>query len=46
MVDIILSKRGDWFRSFSQCQVAIVGLADHKVVQLLWWGIMVLNLNV
>lgn len=45
MVDVILGERGHYLRSFSQSQVAIVGLTDHKVVQLFWWRVMILNLK-
>lgn len=45
MVDIILGERGHWFWSFPQCQVAIVGLTEHKIVQLLWRSVMILNLG-
>lgn len=45
MVDVILGERGHYLRSFSQSQVAIVGLTDHKVVQLLWWCVVILNLK-
>jgi len=45
VVDVILGEGGHWLRSFPQCQVAVVGLTDHEVVQLLWRGVMILNLD-
>lgn len=45
MVDVVLGEGGHWLRSFPQCQVAVVGLTNHKVVQLLWRGVMILNLD-
>lgn len=45
MVDVVLGERGHWFWSLPQRQVAIVGLTDHQVMQLLWRGVMILNLH-
>lgn len=45
MVDIVLCEGRHWLRSFPQRQVAVVGLTDHKVVQLLWRGVMILYLD-
>lgn len=45
VVDVVLGEGGHWLRSFPQRQVAVVGLTDHKVVQLLWRGVMILNLD-
>lgn len=44
VINVILGKGSHWFWSFPQSQVAVVGLTDDQVVQLLWWGIMILNL--
>lgn len=45
MVDIILSEGRHWLRSLPECQVAVGGLTDHKVVQLLWRGVVILHLD-
>lgn len=45
VVDVVLGEGGHWFWSLPQRQVAIVGLTDHQVVQLLWRGVMILNLD-
>lgn len=45
VVDVILGEGRNWFWSLPQSQVAIVGLADDQIVQLLWRGVMVLNLT-
>lgn len=45
MVDVILGKGSHRLWSLAQRQVAIVWLTDHKVVQLFWWGVMILNLD-
>lgn len=45
VVDVVLGEGGHWFRSLPQRQVAIVGLTYHQVVQLLWGGVMILNLD-
>ena len=44
VVDVVLGERSHRFWSFPQRQVAIVRLTNHKVVQLLWRGVMILNL--
>lgn len=45
VVDVILGEGGHRLQSLPQRQVAVVGLTDHKVVQLLWRGVMILNLD-
>lgn len=45
MVDVVLGEGGHWLRSFPQRQVAIVGLTYHKIMQLLWRSVMILNLD-
>lgn len=45
VVDVVLGEGGHRLQSLPQRQVAVVGLTDHKVVQLLWRGVMVLNLD-
>lgn len=44
VVNIILGEGCHWFWSLPQSQVAIVRLTDDQIVQLLWWGVMVLDL--
>lgn len=46
VVNVVLGEGGHRLWSLPQCQVAIVGLTDHEVVQLLWRGVMILNLDV
>lgn len=45
VVDVILGERGHWFWSLPKRQVAIVGFTDHQVMQLLWRGVVILNLE-
>jgi len=45
VVDVILGEGGHRLQPLPQRQVAVVWLAEHKVVQLLWRGVMVLNLD-
>lgn len=46
MVDVVLGKGSHWLWSLSKCQVAVIGLTNDKVVQLLWRRVTILNLNV
>lgn len=46
VVDVVLGERSHRLWSFPQHQVAVVGLTNHKVVQLLWRGVMILNLYI
>lgn len=45
VVDVILGEGCHWFWSLPQSQVAVAGLTDDQVVQLLWRGVMVLDLE-
>lgn len=45
VVDVVLSEGGHWLQSLPQRQVAVAGLADYKIVQLLWRGVMIFNLD-
>lgn len=45
VVDVVLGEGGHWLWSLPQRQVAVVGLTDDEVVQLLRRGVMVLNLE-
>lgn len=45
MVDVILGEGGHRLWSLPECQVAVIGLTDDKVVQLLWRRVTILNLN-
>lgn len=45
VVDVVLGEGGHWLWSLPQRQVAVVGLTDDEVVQLLRRGVVVLNLE-
>lgn len=45
VVDVVLGEGGHWFRPLPERQVAVVGFADHQVMQLLWAGVVVLHLE-
>lgn len=45
VVDVILGEGGHRFWSLPKRQIAIVGFTDHQVMQLLWRGVVVLNLE-
>lgn len=45
VVDVILGEGGHWFWSLPKRQIAIVGFTDHQVMQLLWRGVVILNLE-
>lgn len=45
MVDVVLSEGGHRLWSLPECQVAVTGLTDDKVVQLLWRRVTILNLH-
>lgn len=45
VVDVVLGEGGDRLWSLPQRQVAVVGFADHQVVQLLRTSVGILNLE-
>lgn len=45
VVDVILGEGGHWFWSLPKRQIAIVGLTDHQVMQLLRRGVVILHLE-
>lgn len=45
VVDVVLGEGGHRLGPLPKRQVAVVGFADHQVMQLLWTSVVVLNLE-